>query len=41
MLLSVVICGITAVQDTLTDAGQGGAKIISDLLPKPDEFYYC
>lgn len=39
--ISVGICCVTAFQDSLTDAGQEGAGIITALLEKPDEFYYC
>lgn len=41
LIFSVVICGISAVRDSLTDAGQEGIVIISDLLQEPNEFYYC
>ncbi|MBO4938756.1 MAG: hypothetical protein J6C98_07135 [Oscillospiraceae bacterium] len=39
--VSAVVCLISAFESSLTDNGQQGAWIITDLLRKPDEFYYC
>lgn len=39
--ISFLICLITASESALTDNGQQGAWIVTDLLKKPDEFYYC
>lgn len=39
--ISIGICCVTAFRESLTDAGQEGAGIVTALLEKPDEFYYC
>lgn len=40
-VISFVICLVSSFTDSLTDAGAEGAGVITSLLEKPDEFYYC
>lgn len=40
LLLSLLCCGITAVTDSLTEAGAAGHDTLTYLLYEPDQFYY-
>lgn len=39
--LSLLLCGGTALHDSLTDAGAEGKDVLTSLLEEPDQFYYC
>lgn len=40
-VIAFVLCVVTAFIDSMTEEGVQGAGVITSLLQKPDEFYYC
>ena len=41
LAISVVVCLVSAFESALTENGEQGAWIVTDLLKEPDKFYYC
>lgn len=41
LVFAFLFCGYTAFADSLTEAGAQGAGVLTSLLEKPEEFFYC
>lgn len=40
-VLTLAVCGSTALTSSITEEGEAGASVITMLLENPKEFYYC